>query len=133
MSCSWTETEIFQVTFASPKNISFLATGGGHGFSTTFGELRNGLEIDLRNFKQISINKDASTMIVGGGVQIGEVIGPLFALLSVRIVVASGEVIVASNTENRELFWAIRGARFNYGIIVSATYQVYDSCPKAKL
>lgn len=78
MSCSWTETEIFQVTFASPKNISFLATGGGHGFSTTFGELRNGLEIDLRNFKQISINKDASTMIVGGGVQIGEVIGPLF-------------------------------------------------------
>lgn len=78
MPCSWTETEIFQVTFASPKNISFLATGGGHGFSTTFGELRNGLEIDLRNFKQISINKDASTMIVGGGVQIGEVIGPLF-------------------------------------------------------
>lgn len=78
MSCSWTETEIFQVTFASAKNISFLATGGGHGFSTTLGELRNGLEIDLRNFKQISINKDASTMIVGGGVQIGEVIGPLF-------------------------------------------------------
>lgn len=40
---------------------------------------------------------------------------------------ASGEVIVASNTENRELFWAIRGAGFNYGIIVSATSQVYDS------
>ncbi|CAJ2502321.1 Uu.00g097150.m01.CDS01 [Anthostomella pinea] len=48
------------------------------------------------------------------------------ALLSVRIVTASGEAVVASTTENSDLFWGIRGAGFDFGIIVSATYQVYD-------
>lgn len=48
------------------------------------------------------------------------------ALLSVRIVVASGELVTASSTENSDLFWAIRGAGANFGIITYATYKIAD-------
>lgn len=50
----------------------------------------------------------------------------LDALKSVRIVVASGSLITASETENSDLFWAIRGAGANFGIITEATYSVHD-------
>jgi fumiquinazoline A oxidase len=49
------------------------------------------------------------------------------ALLSVRLVTASGDIVTASTSENSEVFWAMRGAGFNFGIVLSATYQVYDS------
>lgn len=49
------------------------------------------------------------------------------ALISARIVTASGVLFEASATNNTELFWAIRGAGANFGIITSATYQVYDA------
>ncbi len=50
----------------------------------------------------------------------------LDALLSVRMVDATGLVVVASESLNPDLFWAIRGAGFNYGIITQATYRVTD-------
>lgn len=49
------------------------------------------------------------------------------ALESVRIVTATGELVEASMTQNSDLFWGIRGAGSNFGIIVSATYKVYDA------
>ncbi|OJI98007.1 hypothetical protein ASPVEDRAFT_49867 [Aspergillus versicolor CBS 583.65] len=49
----------------------------------------------------------------------------LDALLSARVVTASGEVVEASKTSNPDLFWAIRGAGPNFGIVSSATYQLY--------
>ena len=48
------------------------------------------------------------------------------ALQSARIVTATGNIVEASRTKNPDLFWAIRGAGSNFGIVVSATYQVYD-------
>lgn len=54
----------------------------------------------------------------------------LDSLRRVRIVTASGDIINASTTENSDLFWGIRGAGFNYGILVSAEYRVYDLTSK---
>jgi len=48
------------------------------------------------------------------------------SLLSVRIVTGTGEAVTASATENSDLFWAIRGAGHNFGVITSATFQVYN-------
>lgn len=48
------------------------------------------------------------------------------SLLSVRLVTATGELITVSTTQNSDLFWGLRGAGMNYGIVVSATYKVYD-------
>ncbi|KAH7312657.1 hypothetical protein B0I35DRAFT_356287 [Stachybotrys elegans] len=49
----------------------------------------------------------------------------LDSLLSVRLVTARGEVVVASAESNPDLFWGIRGAGANFGIITEATYQLH--------
>ena len=48
------------------------------------------------------------------------------SLLSVRLVTGTGSVIDVSATSHPDLWWGIRGAGFNFGIVTSATYQVYD-------
>ncbi|KAJ0418289.1 hypothetical protein BJY00DRAFT_325145 [Aspergillus carlsbadensis] len=46
------------------------------------------------------------------------------ALLSVRVITAAGSLLTASETSNPDLFWAIRGAGANFGIVTSATYRL---------
>lgn len=75
---SISDYEIKQVKYASKYNIPFLASGGGHGYSTSFGGLQNGLKIDLSLFNSVSIDKSASTMTIGGSVKFSQVMGPLF-------------------------------------------------------
>ena len=47
-------------------------------------------------------------------------------LLSVRLVTAAGNIITASATKNADLFWGFRGAGMNFGVVISATYKIYD-------
>ena len=47
------------------------------------------------------------------------------SLLSVKMVTADGDIVEASETSNPDLFWGIRGAGVNYGIITSATYRLH--------
>lgn len=66
---------------------------------------------------------------MGGG------IGPLTgaygllidSLLSVEMVTGSGQILTVSATKNSELFWGMRGAGVNFGIVTSATYRIYDT------
>ncbi|GLA17566.1 hypothetical protein AnigIFM62618_004708 [Aspergillus niger] len=66
---------------------------------------------------------------IGGG--IGNLQGLhgliLDSLLSVELVTPSGDVLIVSTSENADLFWAIRGAGANFGIITSATYKIYNA------
>ena len=48
-------------------------------------------------------------------------------ILSARIVVANGDVIVASDVENKDLLWAIRGAGQFFGIVTELVIRTYDS------
>ncbi len=48
-------------------------------------------------------------------------------LLSVRLITAAGTAITVSNQQNADLFWALRGAGANFGIVTSATYKVFDA------
>ncbi|CAG7973254.1 unnamed protein product [Penicillium olsonii] len=67
------------------------------------------------------------------GATLGAGIGPLMglrglmidALDSVRLVTADGNLITASHEENPDLFWGIRGAGSNFGIVTSATFRVW--------
>jgi FAD/FMN-containing dehydrogenase len=45
-------------------------------------------------------------------------------LRSVDVVLADGSVVRASDDENPELFWAVRGAGANFGIVVSFEFEV---------
>ncbi|ROV92439.1 hypothetical protein VPNG_09576 [Cytospora leucostoma] len=47
-------------------------------------------------------------------------------LVSVVIVTADGSLVTASETENSDLFWGIRGSGANFGIILWATYKIFD-------
>ncbi|KZF23843.1 putative FAD-dependent oxidase [Xylona heveae TC161] len=151
------------VVFAALHRIPFLATGGAHGFTTSYGALHNGILLDLSQFRTVSVDADANTMTIGAGVRFGDVYEPLYnagkeittgtsscvgmlgatlgggvgryngihgmildALISVRLITAAGEVVTASTMENSDLFWAVRGAGFNYGIVIEATYRVTD-------
>ena len=47
-------------------------------------------------------------------------------LLSVELITAAGEAITVSATQNADLWWGIRGAGMNFGVVTSATYKVAD-------
>ena len=47
-------------------------------------------------------------------------------LISVKVVLASGEIITASDKENSDLFWGLRGAGQNFGVAVEFVFQAYD-------
>lgn len=51
----------------------------------------------------------------------------LDSLVSVRVVTAYGDLVEASTTQHADLFWGIRGAGANFGIVISATFRVYDA------
>ena len=44
-------------------------------------------------------------------------------LLSVEMVTANGEIVTASNTENPDLFWAVRGGGGNFGIVTNFDFR----------
>lgn len=47
-------------------------------------------------------------------------------LLSVDFVLADGSFVTASESVNRDLFWAARGAGASFGVATSFTYQAYE-------
>mmetsp|Transcript_12452 Transcript_12452/g.21534 ORF Transcript_12452/g.21534 Transcript_12452/m.21534 type:complete len:536 (-) Transcript_12452:120-1727(-) len=46
-------------------------------------------------------------------------------LLAVEVVLADGRLVTASESENSDLFWAVRGGGGNFGVIVSFSLQLH--------
>lgn len=54
-------------------------------------------------------------------------------LISARLVLANGTTVDVSRTQNEHLFWAIRGAGHNFGIVTEAKIKIYDRTPEEDL
>ncbi|CAN5798147.1 hypothetical protein BH24CHL4_BH24CHL4_23920 [soil metagenome] len=50
-------------------------------------------------------------------------------ILSVDIVTADGQLRVANASENADLYWAIRGAGSNFGVVTSMEFQLHPVGP----
>ncbi|KAI9725824.1 MAG: hypothetical protein M1828_002453 [Chrysothrix sp. TS-e1954] len=157
-------TNCFKVKYASQNQIPFLATGGGHGYISTIDSVQDGIDLDLGNFKEVSVNASANLLTVGGAAKFGSVVealqvlgketpvgscmcigmlgatlgggigpysglhGPFIdSLVSVEMITGTGEALQVSSSEHPDLFWALKGAGHNFGIVTSATYRVYDA------
>jgi FAD/FMN-containing dehydrogenase len=55
------------------------------------------------------------------------------ALESVKLVTAAGSLITVSKHQQPDLFWGIRGAGFNFGIVTEATYRIHDLTNKGSV
>lgn len=51
-------------------------------------------------------------------------------LVSADVVTATGEAVIASATENADLFWALRGGGGNFGIVTSFEFQAHPVGPE---
>jgi len=96
----------------------------------TWGELNH----DLQAFELAATGGFISTtgvsgLTVGGG--LGWLVRKhglaLDNLLSVDVVTADGRFLIASPTENEDLFWGIRGGGGNFGIITSFEFKVHSA------
>lgn len=66
---------------------------------------------------------------IGGGVNRWSGVYGLVldSLVSARVVLHDGRLVEASESQNPDLFWAIRGAGANFGIVVSATFKMQEA------
>src|SRR3954469_8541683 len=51
-------------------------------------------------------------------------------LLSVDIVTADGKLVTASEKENADLFWAVRGGGGNFGVVTAFEYRLHEVGPE---
>ncbi|TVY40550.1 FAD-linked oxidoreductase [Lachnellula occidentalis] len=152
------------VKYAAKNNVSFLATGAGHGYTNTLSALHNGLSLDLGNFSTIEIDSAANTVKIGGSVRaarliaalqdagkempvgqctcigmtgfsLGGGIGPYSGLYGtasdsvaeIEMVTGAGEILTVSQSQHPDLFWGMKGAGFNYGVVTAITYNIYNA------
>ncbi|GKZ23563.1 hypothetical protein AbraIFM66951_007557 [Aspergillus brasiliensis] len=140
--------------YLSSTNKTWLAKSGGHGYSATLQTIQNATMINMQNFNYSTMQPDLTVKVGSGatfqdmtvpvanagreiratGAMLGGGVGRLQgkhgltsdAVRAVRMVLYNGTIVEASEKVNPDLFWGIRGAGQNFGIVFETTYQTFN-------
>ncbi|KAI5867524.1 hypothetical protein GGS23DRAFT_612666 [Durotheca rogersii] len=156
------EEELSQgIAYLARRKMTYLAKGGGHGYSTTLGVDQDVVQVNMENFRNVTVHPD-NTVTVGGGARMLDVVTALYnagrevtvgsypcvgatgamlggglgrlqglhglmidSLEHARIALWNGTIIEASEKVNSDLFWGLRGAGHNFGVVTESTYRTY--------
>lgn len=61
------------MNYVRQNNLSFLTTGGGHGYTDTLNSLQGGVELDMGNFNNVNIDSKDNIMTTGGAVRFTDI------------------------------------------------------------
>jgi len=101
-----------------------ISCGGG----TTWGELNEAAHVhELATTGGVISTTGVAGLTLGGG--IGWTMGKwgmaVDNLVGAEVVLASGEIVQASESTEPDLFWAIRGGGGNFGVVTRFTFRAY--------
>ncbi|KAL9614728.1 MAG: hypothetical protein Q9167_000797 [Letrouitia subvulpina] len=125
------------VKFANLANLPFLATNRGHGTTLTLKKIKHGVLIKLSNFNTIDIAEDGNSAFLGGGVYADQVLEKLAEknkvasliadnILELDVITADGSKIKVSKYSHPNLYWGMRGAGQNFGIVTKFRHKIFD-------
>ncbi|KAI0197904.1 hypothetical protein F4808DRAFT_473476 [Astrocystis sublimbata] len=128
------------VKYCHRNSLPFMAVNTGHGFTLTLGKFK-GLQIDLKQLRGATIADDKKTALLQGGTFNGEVVPALWDagyvtsqhglvldnMVHLNVVLADGRAIGVNATSHPDLFWAMRGAGHNFGVVTSAVLNIYPA------
>jgi FAD/FMN-containing dehydrogenase len=98
------------------------------GTGLTAGEVTDALE-----HQKLIIGFGDAPSVGVGGLTLGGGIGyfvrkhglTIDSVLAAEVVTANGDILIADNTQNTELFWALRGGGGNFGVVTRFKYRVH--------
>ncbi|KAK3178716.1 hypothetical protein OEA41_000853 [Lepraria neglecta] len=118
-------------TESNNHNIPFYAVSRGHALTTSVG-LFKGIEIDMRSLDGIHINSNSVTAQFQGGVYSDEVINTLWnqGFVTGNVYVwttrkPNGTAVRVNENSHPDLWWAMRGAGHNFGIVTSFESKIW--------
>ncbi len=163
--CSSADDVVLAINFARREGLPVSVFGGGHAV-TGSAVCDDGLCIDLRGMKGMTVDPAAKTCRVEAGLNWGEfdvataahglvltggrnpttgVAGLSLGsgsgwlerkygyvcdnLISAEVVTADGRKVIASESENPELFWGLRGGGGNFGIVTAFHFRLHKLGP----
>ncbi|EHK47045.1 hypothetical protein TRIATDRAFT_217465 [Trichoderma atroviride IMI 206040] len=126
------------VRYCYQNSIDFLTYNRGHGLKNTLAKFQ-GIQINLSQLTGITIQPDRNSALFQGGVYADIVIDTLWEqgyivsqyglisddFLSLNVVLANGTTVAVDSSSHSDLFWAMKGAGHNFGIVTSAYIKIY--------
>ncbi|KAK4233777.1 hypothetical protein C8A03DRAFT_47748 [Achaetomium macrosporum] len=108
------------------ENGTTAVIGGGADAKHVVNELE---KVGKRAVTGVCENVGISAVILGGGHGYLQGKYGLAAdqVTSARLVLADGELITVSENSHPDLFWALKGAGHNFGIVTEWEYRIYDA------
>ena len=152
------------IRIAAEHDLPVSVLGGGHDWNRR-SVCAQGITLDLRAMRQVSVNRERLTLTADGGARVKNAIDMLpdgyglvtgvhtevgiaglalgggygklnsrFGLVTdnlkkAEVVLGDGSLVTASATENADLFWSLRGAGKNFGVVASAEFAIHPLSP----